>query len=800
MTTTKTSTITTNSNNDLYDNNNHIRIYWNDTQDNHTYAREKEIERYFQKKYNTNKVKVVFRAITNKKDGVIIDDPDMRADASDLVLDDAFQKTLIEKFIKDGNIDVNMTFLNKLDNTVNSHLVDYKEHTNRYKTFKIKEIEFSNFLSYGENNKINIAGKPGITSIISDPPNFGGKTTLTIDLLSFLFFGVTTKSAKMEDIFNKYTDNDTVTVKGTVEIEGDTYMIKRVITRKPTKEKGWKCESKLDFYQYLPKGGTKLLNGEQRKFTEELIKTYVGTYDDFIITILTTGDNLDDLIKTKPTERGRLLTRFIGLEFFREKEKICKKLYSDWKENSNLHRNSVDDILSKIESEETRIKQNEELNEVNQLSLLTAKNNLKNIEDHRDTLVRTRNNNVDVELYKTNESTITEGIEKLEKLIGEKNITLSQLEKNAIQPSKEFDVDTYQVLNMRNKALNTEILTHQLSIKGNDNTIKLLRDNEICQTCMRPLEGVDNTGKINELIAANKELSDLIDKLTKELLEVEKNIEDFDDIKKQWDSYNRNELILTKAKNELNTYTDSLTRGKEKLKIYKDNIQNIEGNKRIDTELEGIKNKLANANNEKDSIMLQIKSIEKDIESSRDRINGYNNLIKELKKEEVVDKIYRVYLDIYGKNGISKMILSTMIPLINNYLKTLLIDTTEFILELRMDDKGDVEFWMIDNLTYIEKPLFSGSGYEKTVGLLALRCVLRKVCSLPKPNFIAFDEVTGKVANENLEKLGLFFDKIKLYFEHIWIISHNPLVQDWADSVIKITKANDISRIVNEND
>lgn len=797
--TTKTSTIMTNSVSDLYDNNNHIRVYWNDTSDNHTYAKEKEVERYFQKKYNTNKVKVVFRAITNKKDGVVIDDPDMRADASDLVLDDAFQKTLIEKFIKDGNIDVNMSFLNKLDTTVNSQLVEYKEHTNRYKTFKIKKIEFSNFLSYGEDNTIDIGDKPGITSIISDPPNFGGKTTLTIDLLLFLFFGVTTKSSKMEDIFNKYSESDTVTVKGTVEIEGDSFQIKRVITRKTTKDKGWKCESKLDFYQYLPKGGTKLLNGEQRKFTEELIKTYVGTQDDFLITILTTGDNLDDLIKTKPTERGRLLTRFIGLEFFREKEKVAKKLYDDWKKTSNLYNNSVDDILTKIESEESRIKQNEELNLVNSFSLTKAKENLKNIEDHRDTLTRTRNNNVDVELYKTNENTITEGVEKLERLIAEKNTTLSQLEKNAIQPTNEFDVDTYQVLNMKEKGLNTDILTHQFTIRNNEKTIQLLRDNEICQTCMRPLEGVDNTGKIDELCKANVELNDLISELNLQLVETKKGITNFDDIKSQWESYNRNELILSKAKNELSQYSESLARGKDKLKQYRDNIQNIEQNKKIDTELEGIKNKIINANNEKDSIMLQIRSIEKDIESSKDRINGYNNLIKELKKEEVIDKIYRVYLEIYGKNGISKMILGTMIPLINNYLKTLLIDTTEFILELRMDDKGDVEFWMIDNLTYVEKPLFSGSGFEKTVGLLALRCVLRKVCSLPKPNFIAFDEVTGKVANENLEKLGLFFDKIKLYFEHIWIISHNPLVQDWADNVIKITKVNDISKVINEN-
>jgi len=76
---------------------------------------------------------------------------------------------------------------------------------------------------------------------------------------------------------------------------------------------------------------------------------------------------------------------------------------------------------------------------------------------------------------------------------------------------------------------------------------------------------------------------------------------------------------------------------------------------------------------------------------------------------------------------------------------------------MRMNEKGEVEFWMIDILSGIEKPLSAGSGYEKTVSSLALRCVLSKVCSLPKPNIIIFDEVTGKVSNDNLDNIVVIF-------------------------------------------
>ena len=72
---------------------------------------------------------------------------------------------------------------------------------------------------------------------------------------------------------------------------------------------------------------------------------------------------------------------------------------------------------------------------------------------------------------------------------------------------------------------------------------------------------------------------------------------------------------------------------------------------------------------------------------------------------------------------------------------------------------------MIDNSTGIEKLMASGSGYERTIASLALRSVLSKVCSLPKPNIVVFDEVFGKISNENLEMVSEFFVKIKDYFE-----------------------------------
>jgi DNA repair exonuclease SbcCD ATPase subunit len=183
------------------------------------------------------------------------------------------------------------------------------------------------------------------------------------------------------------------------------------------------------------------------------------------------------------------------------------------------------------------------------------------------------------------------------------------------------------------------------------------------------------------------------------------------------------------------------------------------------------------------------------IENLLARIEKNNGLVLKIAEEFEKEKIYKIYNEIYGKNGISKIIMKTMMPVINAELQRLLQDSCLFNLEIRINDKNEVDFIMIDNSTGIERPITSGSGYEKTVGALAIRAVLSKVCSLPKPQLSVYDEVWGKVANDNLDMVGEFFDKLKTYFEKIFVISHNPMISNWANTVVKITKTDNVSKV-----
>jgi DNA repair exonuclease SbcCD ATPase subunit len=221
----------------------------------------------------------------------------------------------------------------------------------------------------------------------------------------------------------------------------------------------------------------------------------------------------------------------------------------------------------------------------------------------------------------------------------------------------------------------------------------------------------------------------------------------------------------------------------------------ISTNNKIETQLIKANLRIDELDREKVSVQRIIDSNNYQIESLKDKIKDNLQKIEKIKEESEKEKIYKVYLEIFGKNGISKTIMKTMIPMLNSELQRLLEDSCHFRLEININDKNEVEFLMIDNNTQVEKLMSSGSGYERTIASLALRAVLSKISSLPKPNIIVFDEVFGKISNENLDMVGEFFIKIKNYFEKIFVITHNPLVSNWADNVVKISKENNISNV-----
>jgi hypothetical protein len=286
-----------------------IQVVWEDLPENFTQDKIKSVKHYFSKKYNTTNVNVLTKAKITNTDEV------QTVDVSVNITDANYQLGLMKQFLEGKGLTGHTEEILSINRIVENKILEKHEETTQFKKWYIKNIEFSNFLSYGENQKLDFEKLNGIIVVESDPPNFGGKTVLSVDLLMFLFFNETTKTTKAEEIFNRFTDKDKVHVKGEVSIDGEDYIIVRTIERKLSKKGEWNVKTELDFFKKLSDGSLQNFTGEQRRETEAFIKTSIGTKEDFLMTILTTASNLEELLEAKPTARGQVLSRFMGLEF-----------------------------------------------------------------------------------------------------------------------------------------------------------------------------------------------------------------------------------------------------------------------------------------------------------------------------------------------------------------------------------------------------------------------------------------------------------------------------------------------------
>jgi DNA repair exonuclease SbcCD ATPase subunit len=266
-------------------------------------------------------------------------------------------------------------------------------------------------------------------------------------------------------------------------------------------------------------------------------------------------------------------------------------------------------------------------------------------------------------------------------------------------------------------------------------------------------------------------------------------------LKKDFDEYERNKLVYEKYQATIENFELKKESLLDKLKRYDELQDVIKSNEQIESQIIKANLRLEELKREEQLVQQEVSNTRFKITNNLEKINSNNNLIIKISEEQQKEVKYKVYLELFGKNGISKRIMKSMMPLINSELQRLLQDSCYFRLEIRISEKNEVEFWMIDNNTQIEKLMTSGSGYEKTIASLALRAVMAKVCSLPKPNITVFDEVFGKISNDNLEMVYEFFIKIKEYFENILVITHNPMISNWSDNIIKITKTDNISKV-----
>ena len=760
----------------------YIQVVWEDFAENFTQEKIKSVRQYFQKKYQSTNVNVITKTKT------IDDDTVHNVDISFNILDKNYQLELVKSYLKSKSNEDLYDDIFKLDNAVDSKLILNQTEVTPFKKWFIKNIEFSNFLSYGENQRIDFDKCDGISVVESNPPNFGGKTVLSVDLLLFLFFNETTKTTKAEEIFNRFTEKNSVVVKGEIMIDGEDYIIVRKIERKLSKSNDWNVKTELDFFKKLSDGSLQNFTGEQRRETEAFIKTSIGSKDDFLMTILTTATNLEDLIDSKPTARGQVLSRFMGLDFLKKKEEEAKEIYSDFSKsmlsnvyNSEQLKNEIQENIEKIDNLKNG---NLELEK----TLSDVIDRIGKGQEYRDNLLKSKFTDIDREISLLQPDKVNSEISSIN--LQKSNVVNQLKEIKVVEPTEFYHEDQHDKVKEEYQQSYKQKIEVETNISGIEKLKSLVSNGIKCEHCGIELMNASITqSRIDELdglIMYKTQIEGLMTDLSvKE--------QGFVQLKKDFDEYEKNKLIKEKYELSIESFDLKIENLNNKLIKYQEIQDKISENIKIESQLIKAGMRLDELDIEKRGVENKISTNNFTIKNSEDKIDSNKKLIEKIKEESEKEKIYKIYLEIFGKNGVSKMIMKTMMPLINSELQRLLEDSSHFRLEIRINDKNEVEFIMIDNNTQVEKLMVSGSGYERTIASLALRAVLSKICSLPKPNIIVFDEVFGKISNDNLDMVSEFFTKIKEYFEKIFVITHNPLVTNWSDNIIRIKKIDNIS-------
>jgi DNA repair exonuclease SbcCD ATPase subunit len=718
----------------------------------------------------------------------------------------------MEKYLSDKYIiaDEQMEVIRNINQDINNKLGGV--HGMKNIIWKPKTFEFSNMFSYGTNNIVDFSQMKGAYGIFA--PNASGKSSLW-DALSFCLFDKCSRTNKALDVLN-YSKSK-FDCKFNFEINGIDYFIERVGKKSP---KRGTVKVDVNFYRINEDGSTESLNGEERRDTNSIIRQYVGSYEDFILTAMSNQSNSGGFIEKSQREKKELLAQFLDMNVFEELYQIANDeirelsaLLKDYK-NQNFTDKLVEAKEDLQKNEKVLIKHNDKLSKLkdkrNQLRE-TKDNLVSDLKPVDDTIIDTNSLR---ELKKELKQQIVDkskecngyvtDIETLTKDLDRVNETYTSYDLNLLKQNHlkhQSYVNRLEEITHSLDSINTDIDHKEEHLEG----IGQLTFDDNCEHCVKN----QNT----PFAKKSKTLSDDIEKLK---LKSNRLSEEIIDMKSEMFKYDVREVLVTVQ--ELKTQSDDLTNQIEKLQLTNkscnlelselksklDSTENninksleqkasVKHNTKIQQKIDKAKDSLDNLDVDISNLNDDVIDINGDIRISENVIQTVNDSIDKLEFMEQKYEGYEYYLQCVRRDGIPYELISEILPKLEVEINNILQPIVDFQILLNTDGKninsyiayGTEEYW----------PLELTSGMEKFISSVAIRTALVNVSNLPRPNFIAIDEGFGSLDTDNFNSLYLLFDYLKNQFDFIVTISHIDKTRDMVDQIIDITKLGGFSSI-----
>jgi DNA repair exonuclease SbcCD ATPase subunit len=673
-----------------------------------------------------------------------------------------------------------------------------------------KKFEFSNMFSYGEGNKIEFDKAKGIIGLFA--PNTQGKSSL-FDSLSFCIFDKCSRAFKATHIMNN--QKDTFSCKFNFEIDGIDYFIERQAHTTKTE----KVKVNVNFFRVVD-GIEESLNGDERRDTNDVIKKYLGTYEDFVMTSLSLQGNNALFIDKSQSERKDILAQYIGVNVF---DKLFDVISEDNKEAAILLKNfKKDDFSLRLAELDEIVKTNgkvfnelvEKKDEFEQ-DKTEVERKLSNLESQ----IQQTTLSIDLDVETKRLESFTSSLEtnngklvKMEEQLIQAEGIVSELIESQSQLSKYNGIDIEVVYSNyqeeQKKLIEAEKVYSNAKVYLSlaEEKIKHLDKHEYdpnCKYCC------DNSFVKDAMVAKNAlpELESIVKQALVDATGIQQTLDSWDDVEDAYKSYqskhkevndsktlvSRIKEYISKTKLDIRDSEDGIKDSTTKIEEYHRNKEQIELNKQLrkditDTKevINGIKKQIKEVDDEK----LSINSI---VSKAKQEKEGIEDRISQIKKLEETNKLYDYYLDAVKRDGISYELISRTLPAIEGEINNILGQIVDFSMNLQMDGKnvnayinyGDNRKW----------PLEMCSGMEKFVSGLAIRVALINICNLPRPNFLVIDEGFGTLDSENLQSLFMAFAYLKTQFEFVIVISHIDSMRDVVDSLLEIKKDNGFSSV-----
>jgi predicted nucleic acid-binding Zn-ribbon protein len=671
------------------------------------------------------------------------------------------------------------------------------KYVREFNTLTPIELKFSNMFSYGKNNTLDFTQLSNIVGIFAE--NASGKSSI-MDILLYTCFDKSLKTSESGKVINN--NKDTFKTEFTFKAGDILHKITRVGKRTKISVK-----VDVDFVKYVDNQEISL-NGDKRASTNKVIKSVLGGFDEFVLSFLSPQKTNINFLEMTQSERKDVLSNFLDISFYDELHNTTKDKSRELKNViTHLEKTDFGTEISIIVDKIKELK-NELVDATNKYDSVK-----EDLSEKIELLSDIKSKKKEVNHVTDDIDTLTSNLNKYEQHIESNSEKLVEAEHNQKDIQSKLD-DIILLDDDKLEKLNSAIIENndlkeikrqlEQKLKHISDTEDSLSKHEYdsnCEYCVKN----EFVISANKIVATKSDIEVELNKITEEYSEEKHN--KFLELKEKYNHTLKQHSDLSgqlsRNTSDINTIINNSTKIKDKILNIKNSINkyneskdNIEFNKSIDKEIEilnleinDIKRKEKQANDD----VVQIKG---NIKSNSDKLKDIEEKYKEYKEMVVEYKTYDIYSKITHRNSIPLTIVEKSLPVIERRMNEILSQFVDFKIKINLES-NNIKFsisypngdWDVDLV----------SGMERFMISIVFKVALLSISNLPKSNFMFIDEGFGVLDKKHFNVVVTLFEVFRRMFDFVLIVSHIEEMRDYVDDVIDIGKNNNYSHIFNIN-